>query len=165
MRAFRLVSRWHLPADVDTVWGELADPAFTWPRWWPGLTADEVSTPGGRVVDGWSSARVRVRSPLGWTLRFLLVLVSSDPPDPGPPPAAGRALLRATGDLSGTADVVVAAAPGGTEVALTWAVDLARDDVVGRLLRTLPRPALAATHAAVMRAGERGLTTRLTAGA
>ncbi|QAY71521.1 SRPBCC family protein [Xylanimonas protaetiae] len=164
MRDFRLVSRWHVDAPVDVVWDVLADPAFTWPRWWPALAAEEVVASGGRTADRWSRVRVRVRSPLGWSLRFGLVLKSSHEPVAG---HAGRALLRASGDLVGTAAVVVAALPaplpeddddgGATEVTLTWAVGIGRDDVVGRVLSLLPRWALVRAHAAVMRSGERGL--------
>ena len=161
MRRFRLESCWRLPADVDAVWDELADPAFTWPRWWPYLVAEEVQASGGRTAENWSRVRVRVRSPLGWSLRFGLVLESSSEPVPGPLAVPGRAHLRVSGDLVGTADVVVAATPDGSEMRLTWAVALARPDAVGRLLRLLPRPALVAAHAAVMRAGECGLAATL----
>ncbi|WP_425956610.1 SRPBCC family protein [Xylanimonas sp. McL0601] len=161
MRRFRLESRWHIPADVDAVWDELADPAFTWPRWWPHLVAEEVASSGGRTAERWSRVRVRVRSPLGWSLRFGLVLESRTEPSPGRPVVPGRALMRASGDLVGTADVRVMAVPGGTLVTLTWVVALARSDAVGRLLRLLPRRALTAAHAAVMRSGERGLAAWL----
>ncbi|GAB2476070.1 SRPBCC family protein [Xylanimonas ulmi] len=163
MRHFRLVSHWQVPAPVATVWDELADPAFTWPTWWRGLQAEEVRASGGRTAERWSRVRVRVRSPLGWSLRFGLMLVSVTEPTPGRSPTPGRALLRATGDLSGFGAVVVAPVPGGTRVTLTWTVALTRADAVGRALRACPRPVLAAAHAAVMRAGERGLVRRLRA--
>lgn len=164
MREFRLVSRWHVDAPVDVVWDVLADPAFTWPSWWPPLTADEVVASGGRTAERWSRVRVRVHSPLGWSLRFALVLESAHEPVDG---HAGRSLLIASGDLVGTAAVVVTHLPaplpagdddgGSTEVALTWAVALARRGVVGHALALLPRWVLVAAHAAVMRSGERGL--------
>jgi hypothetical protein len=168
MREFRLVSRWHVDAPVDVVWDVLADPAFTWPSWWPQLVADEVVSAGGRSADRWSRARVRVRSPLGWSLRFALVLESAHEPGDG---HAGRALLVASGDLVGTAAVVVTHLPaplpdddddgGSTEIALTWTVGLARPGVVGRALALAPRWALVGAHAAVMRSGERGLRAYL----
>ena len=168
MREFRLVSRWHVDAPVDAVWDVFADPAFTWPSWWPRLTADEVVATGRRTADRWSRVRVRVRSPLGWTLRVGLVLESAHEPVSG---QAGRALMIASGDLVGTAAVVVThlVAPlpdadddgGATEVSLTLSVALARRDVVGRLLALTPTWVLVAAHGVVMRSGERGLRVRL----
>ncbi|ACZ31246.1 hypothetical protein Xcel_2228 [Xylanimonas cellulosilytica DSM 15894] len=175
MRKFHLVSRWHVDAPVDAVWDVLADPAFTWPSWWPALSADDVVASGGRTAERWSRVRLRVRSPLGWSLHVGLVLESACEPAAGPPVQAGRALLRASGDLVGTGAVVVVRLPaplpdgdddgGATEVTLTWSVGLARAGVTGRLLGLLPRWVLTAAHGAVMRSGERGLRARVGAAA
>lgn len=158
VRTFRLVSRWHLPSEVDVVWAELADPAFRWPRWWPGLRAEGLRTRGAGTAEPGSLVCLRVRSPLGWSLRFSLLLDAADEPRGGRP---GTARLTVAGDLCGGADVTVEAVPGGTVVVLVWSVALARGGGVGRMLRALPRPVLVAGHAAVMRAGERGLVAEL----
>jgi hypothetical protein len=161
VRPFLLVSRWRLPADVGAVWDELADPAFRWPRWWPQLVAEEVRATGRRTAVRWSRVLLRVRSPLGWSLRFALVLASSRRPRGGRRPAPGTARLTVSGDLVGTADITVAPRSEGTDVSLVWSVALARGGVVGCLVRMLPRRVLVAAHAAVMRGGERGLATEL----
>ena len=151
----------------------LADPRFTWPDWWPGLTADAthpVLGPEGLAARG-AWARLRVRSPLGYALGFRLDLTETTAPsDAGP----GRARLDVSGDLEGLAEVTVSPAGGGavgtgasagpagagsTEVRLVWRVS-----PVPRWFRATSRIApgpLAWAHAHVMRSGERGLTARL----
>lgn len=106
---FELESVWHPSAPVARVWPVLADPRFTWPDWWPGLTAaasGPVVGPDGLAAPG-TWARLRVRSPLGYALAFRLDLVEVTPPSDG---ATGRARLNVSGDLTGRADVTVSAA-------------------------------------------------------
>ncbi len=141
----------------------LADPGFTWPDWWPGMTAaatHPVVGPDGLAAPG-AWARLRVRSPLGYALGFRLDLVETTAPSDGAP---GRALLDVSEDLEGRAEVTVAAAstPDGpvTEVRLVWRVSPAPAWFRGAA-RVAPLP-LTWAHAHVMRAGERGLTTHLT---
>jgi hypothetical protein len=156
-RPFRLVTTWRLPADVESTWAVLSDASFTWPRWWPQLTADVVDSTddGTGSADVWSRVRVRVRSPLGFSLRFQLVLARSARPAGGRP---GTSHLLASGDLEGTADVTVASdGPGRSTATLVWAVRLTRGGLIGALLSVLPRRLLVVAHAAVMRGGERGL--------
>ena len=161
---FVLESLWRPPETPARVWSVLADPRFTWPDWWPGLTADETGSavgPDGLAATG-TWARLRVRSPLGYALAFRLDLVETTSPSDGVP---GRARLDVSGDLAGLADVAVsdAAAPGGprTEVRLVWQVA----PVPGwfrAAARVAPGP-LAWAHSRVMRAGEQGLATHLAA--
>ncbi|MFD6142193.1 hypothetical protein [Promicromonospora sp. NPDC060271] len=161
---FTLRSVWRPAAPVARVWSVLADPRFTWPDWWPGLTAAAtrpVVGPDGLAAAG-TSADLRVRSPLGYSLRFRLDLRQTTAPSDGEP---GRALLDVSGDLAGSADVAVRAVGGlptdgaSTEVRLLWLVSPvpAWFRVAARIC---PAP-LAWAHAHVMRAGERGLAERL----
>ncbi|MEU4385145.1 hypothetical protein [Promicromonospora sp. NPDC023805] len=171
---FTLKSVWRPAAPVARVWSVLADPRFTWPDWWPGLTAAAtrpVVGPDGLAAAG-TWADLRVRSPLGYSLQFRLDLRQTTAPSDGEP---GRALLDVSGDLAGSADVTVRAVGdagvstsstnGGstsgrsTEVQLLWLVS-----PVPAWFRVAARigPApLAWAHAHVMRAGERGLAERL----
>ena len=160
---FTLRSVWRPAAPVAQVWSVLADPRFTWPDWWPGLSAAEsrsvVGADGLAAPGTW--ARLRVRSPLGYALRFRLDLRRTTAPSDGAP---GRALLDVSGDLAGSAEVTVgggsASGPDDTtEVRLLWQVS----PVPGwfrAAARIGPGP-LAWAHAHVMRAGERGLAGRL----
>jgi hypothetical protein len=170
---FTLESVWRPAAPVAHVWSVLADPRFTWPDWWPGLTAAAtrpvVGQDGLAAAGTW--ADLRVRSPLGYSLRFRLDLRQTTAPSDGKP---GRALLDVSGDLAGSAEVAVRATGGGvstsstngrstnggsTEVQLLWQVS-----PVPAWFRVAARigPApLAWAHAHVMRAGERGLAERL----
>jgi hypothetical protein len=157
---FILESIWRPAAPVTRVWPVLADPRFTWPDWWPGLTAAAVGPvvgPDGLAASG-AWARLRVLSPLGYVLRFRLDLVRATAPSDGEP---GRALLDVSGDLAGRAEVRVSAAGAGssTEVLLVWRVSPV-PAWFRAAARIGPGP-LARAHAHVMCAGERGLATRL----
>jgi hypothetical protein len=170
---FTLRSVWRPAVPVAQVWSVLADPRFTWPDWWPGLTAAEtvpVVGPDGLAAPG-TWARLRVRSPLGYALRFRLELRRTTAPSDGEP---GRALLDVTGDLEGSAEVTVSAVSVGragaegstrsagdsaTEVQLLWQVSPV--PVWFRAAARIGPGPLAWAHAHVMRAGERGLAERL----
>jgi hypothetical protein len=162
---FTLRSVWRPAAPVAQVWSVLADPRFTWPDWWPGLTAAEtgpVVGPDGLAAPG-TWARLRVRSPLGYALRFRLELRQTTAPSSGMP---GRALLDVAGDLEGSAEVAVSSPTGdsptgdsSTEVQLLWQVSPV-PAWFRAAARIGPGP-LAWAHAHVMRAGERGLAERL----
>ncbi|MDR7384571.1 hypothetical protein [Promicromonospora iranensis] len=162
---FTLRSVWRPAAPVAQVWSVLADPRFTWPDWWPGLTASQtrpVVGPDGLAGPG-AWARLQVRSPLGYSLRFRLDLRRTTAPSDGVP---GRALLDVVGDLEGSAEVTVSEVRAGgagagvsTEVQLLWQVSPV-PAWFRAAARIGPGP-LAWAHARVMRAGERGLAERL----
>lgn len=177
---FVLESVWRPAAPVTRVWPVLADPRFTWPEWWPGMTAlasHPVVGPDGLAAPG-AWARLQVRSPLGYALRFRLDLVEAREPrhrprttsssTPEPPEARrtawpaedGVARLRVSGDLAGAALVRVSAGAGDSaEVHLRWEVTPV-PAWFRAAARISPGP-LAWAHGHVMRAGERGLTARL----
>jgi len=153
-RPYRLASTWLLAAPVDRCWQVLADPSMTWPLWWPGVRADRVD-PVDALVG--SRADVVFRTRVGYALRLHLAVEAAQSPS--------RVLLRATGDLVGTADVALAPVVGPsplTRVTVDWDVRTTRP-WMNALGPVLARP-FAASHAAVMRSGERGLTGYLADG-
>ncbi|WP_423463489.1 hypothetical protein ACO229_01460 [Promicromonospora sp. MS192] len=155
---FVLRSVWRPTASVGRVWSVLADPRFTWPDWWPGLTTAATGPavgPDGLAAPG-AWAVLQVRSPLGYALRFRLELTESVPPsDAGP----GRARLDVSGDLAGRADVTVGPGRPGTEVRLLWQVSPG-PAWLRAAARIAPAP-LTWAHARVMRRGEQGLSAHL----
>ena len=166
---FVLESVWRPSAPAARVWSVLADPRFTWPDWWPGLTAaatHPVVGPDGLAAPG-AWARLQVRSPLGYALRFRLDLMRTTTPSDGEP---GRAGLDVSGELEGRAEVTVSGVSTGTttassttgsstEVLLVWRVSPV--PTWFRLTsRVAPAP-LTWAHARVMRTGEQGLAARL----
>lgn len=155
---FTLESVWRPTAPVARVWSVLADPRFTWPDWWPGLTAAAtrpVVGPDGLAAAG-TWADLRVRSPLGYSLQFRLDLQRTTAPSDGEP---GHALLDVSGDLAGSAEVTVRPVGEGAEVQLLWLVSPV--PAWFRIAARIGPAPLAWAHAHVMRAGERGLAEQL----
>ncbi|RHA44467.1 SRPBCC family protein [Cellulomonas rhizosphaerae] len=153
-RPYRLGSTWLLGAPVDRCWQVLADPSMSWPLWWPGVRADGVDPVDALVV---SSADVVFRTRVGYALRLHLVVEAAQAPSP--------VVLRTTGDRVGTADVALEPVAGPSplvRVTVAWDVRTTRR-WMNALGPVLARP-FAASHAAVMRSGERGLTSYLAAG-
>lgn len=148
-RAYDLVSVWRAAAPREDCWAVLADPRMTWPQWWPGVEALEVHTSRASVG---SSARLRFRSALRYALVLDLTVIEAQEP--------ARVRVAVAGDLVGTGDVrVTAESPGSTRIDVAWRVRTSRRwmNALGPVLA----PAFAATHAATMRAGERGLRAHL----
>lgn len=144
-RGYVLTSDWRVGAPLARCWDVLADPALTWPRWWPHLRTHDV-----RPVDGLvgSSATLLFRTPLGYALRVGLVVESAQPRQ--------RVLVRASGDLEGRGDVVLTAlGPALTRINVVWDVRTTRAWM--NASAPLLAPAFVASHARVMRLGERGL--------
>ncbi|MEN0130263.1 MAG: hypothetical protein AAGC49_12540 [Brevundimonas sp.] len=150
-RRYRLASTWLVEAPVERCWAVLADPTMSWPRWWPGVRARDVR-PHAELVGSTAHVEFRARIPHvpgAYTLRLDLAVAGAEPPR--------RVTLRTTGDLEGSAFVELARAssPDSTRITVDWDVQttLAWMNVLGPVLA---RP-FAASHAAVMRAGEQGL--------
>ncbi|MFC0715186.1 hypothetical protein [Cellulomonas biazotea] len=148
-RGYMLSSRWRVGAPLARCWEVLADPELTWPVWWPRLRTRDVAPVDGLVG---SSATLLFRTPLGYALKVGLVVDEADP--------HRRVLVSATGDLVGTGDVALTAlAPERTQIAVVWDVRTTRRwmNATAPLLGGV----FAASHARVMRAGERGLDAHL----
>lgn len=164
VRRYRFETTWLLDAPVEACWAVLADPALSWPSWWPGLAGDVVELgPAARDHVG-SRARLRYRSPFGFTLRIELALVAARPPV--------AATFAVRGDLVGRGTVDLAPAdarpggrcdkdpgPVGTRVVVGWDVATTRGWM--NALGPVASPAFAWSHAHVMRRGGAGLAVRL----
>ncbi len=152
-RDYVLRSDWMVQAPRPLVWDVLADPTMTWPRWWPGLRAQDVVPAPGALVG--STAVLVMRAPWGYTLRIGLRVEEAEP--------GARVLTRVTGDLEGTGRITVADLPGaGTHIHVDWRV--ATVAAWMNLTAPLLAPAFAAAHGRVMAAGERGLRGYLDTG-
>lgn len=152
-RRYTLTSLWSLGAPVARCWDVLADPGMSWPRWWPGVSAESVATTPDGLTG--STATLRFRTPVGYALRVALVVEDACRHE--------WVRVRAAGDLVGTGFVTLEApTPASTEIRVRWDVATTRSwmNLAGPLLAR----GFAASHAAMMRAGERGLAAYLAAG-
>jgi uncharacterized protein YndB with AHSA1/START domain len=140
---FHFENRWTVPADAKAVW-EVLEKVEQWPQWWPGLAAAEPAD--DYVVPG-SRANIVVRTPIGTALRFTIEITQMQPPH--------LVELAAHGDLRGEGVWTLTEEHGITHVDSLWCVTSRR-----RMIKML-RPIASFTHGIVMRAGERGLATRL----
>ena len=143
-------SVWRLSAPPEAVY-EVLERAGEYPRWWPQVR--EV-----RALEE-SSGSARIRSVLPLDLRITGRAARRDP-------AAGVLEMEITGDMEGWAHwTVTGDGAGGGRGAV--AVDEQRVVVRRALLRRLAwpaRPLFRANHAAMMRAGRRGLERWLARG-
>ena len=148
---FHFDERWIVDAGIESVWAVL-ERVDQWPEWWPGLTAAErVGVGHDEAVDisvtPGSRARLLVRAPIGWSLRFTIEVEEVEAPQ----------LIRfqSEGDLRGEGRWTLTASEGVTDIDAMWCVTTNRT-----LIRAM-RPLSGLMHALVMRAGERGLRRRL----
>lgn len=144
---YRFRTRWWLPADPSAVFAMLAD-LVDYPRWWPDVRSV-------RWLDG-DTAEVRARSSLPFTLVMLLHRIEEDE-------RRGVLAVGLRGDLRGSLRVEVTRDGLGTGVEVVQEVE-ARSRLL-RVLSPWARPLLRLNHAAMMRRGRVGLTTRLAGGA
>lgn len=144
---FHFETVWRVNASPDAVWAVLSQVA-DWPAWWPGLAAAD---PVGENVAPGSRAHIQVRSPIGLSLNFAIEAQTVEPPH--------RVSFAATGDLRGNGVWTLTAIGPITRIDSVWCV------TTGRALIRVLRPLSGVMHAAVMRAGERGLAGKLAADA
>ncbi|MDT0268934.1 SRPBCC family protein [Streptomyces sp. DSM 44915] len=130
---------WRVAAPAPVVFAALDEPA-DYPRWWPQIR--EV------VRTGPDSGRARFRSVLPHELRVGVRATERDPD-------AGRLAIRLTGDLDGWLRWSLVPVGGGTLAC--HAQDCVVTGGLPTRLGPLARPFFRANHAAMMRAGERGL--------
>ncbi|SDS85174.1 Polyketide cyclase / dehydrase and lipid transport [Brevibacterium siliguriense] len=150
---FHFDDRWIVEAGIESVWAVL-ERVDQWPQWWPGLTAAERVGPGhvdddaaDISVAAGSRARLVVRAPIGWSLRFSIEVDEVDAPH--------LIRFRSNGDLRGEGRWSLTASEAGTTIDALWCVTTSR--AVVRVMR----PLSGLMHGAVMAAGERGLRSRL----
>ncbi len=140
---YRFTTVWDVPAPPDTVFAAL-ERAEDYPRWWPQVR--EITG-----IDG-AAVTARFRSFLPYDL---VVTIRESRRDP-----VSRILEGTlTGDLEGWARWTVTPHADGSRAVYEQEVDVRR-----RLLRRLAVPGrlvFRANHAAMMRAGRRGLTAGL----
>ena len=149
--AFHFDERWIVDAGIESVWAVL-ERVDQWPEWWTGLTAAERVGVGHddaadiSVTPG-SRARLLVRAPIGWSLRFTIEVDEVEAPN--------LIRFRSEGDLRGEGRWTLTAFEGVTVIDALWCVTTNRT-----LIRAM-RPLSGLMHGAVMAAGERGLRRRL----
>lgn len=150
---FHFDDRWIVDAGTESVWAVL-ERVDQWPGWWPGLTAAEKVGAAQADVDAadlpvtpGSRARLLVHAPIGWSLRFSIEVDEVDAPH--------LIRFRANGDLRGEGRWTLTASAGVTTIDSLWCVTTSRT-----IIRAM-RPLSGVMHGAVMRAGERGLRSRL----
>ncbi|MGQ0844777.1 MAG: SRPBCC family protein [Sporichthyaceae bacterium] len=133
---------WQLPAPVEVVYSCL-ERLDLYPEWWPQVRE-------ARRIDD-DTCAVVVRSSLPYALKVTAHRHETDP-------ATGKLHARLSGDLVGFTGWTLTPYAGGTRAAFHERVEATKP-----LLRTLGflRPVLRANHAWMMRAGERGLSSRL----
>ncbi|GHB63152.1 polyketide cyclase [Streptomyces viridiviolaceus] len=142
---YRFRSLWTLPAPVPAVYRAL-ERIEDYPRWWPQVR--EVT----RLDD--TSGIVRIRSLVPYDLTCTLRERARDP-------AAGILEVSLSGDIDGWARWTITARGTGALARYDQEVDV-RKPLLRRL--ALPgRPVFRANHTLMMRAGRRGLGTRLEA--
>ena len=148
---FVLVSRWHIGAPVQAVWGALADPQG-WPLWWPYVRRVRLLR-HGNAEDIGSLRRIEWGSALGYGITLDVTTTRIVKP---------REIEgHAVGDLEGVGLWRVEADGDATRATYRWAVNLRRPWM--RRLLPLLRPVFAWNHHAVMRAGAHGLSCHLAA--
>ncbi|MFD7922749.1 SRPBCC family protein [Streptomyces sp. NPDC059740] len=139
-------ARWPLAAPPAVVYREL-ERVEDYPGWWPQVRRAERSEAGGGVL--------HIRSFLPYELVVELVERRRDP-------GAGVLEAALTGDMVGEARWRIEARGQGTVAVYHQEVSVTRP-----LLRWLAlpgRPLFSLNHAAMMRAGHRGLARRLAGG-
>ncbi|MDH6126002.1 SRPBCC family protein [Kitasatospora sp. GP82] len=142
---YHLSSVWSVPAHPEQVYRVLEDVA-RYPAWWP-----QIRTV--RQLDE-TTGELRVRSFLPYELRFTVREQHRDA-------AAGLLQAELRGDLQGWSRWQLSpAGPAGSRI--LFEEDVRPGKALMRRLALIARPLFLANHAAMMRAGERGLRTHLT---
>lgn len=148
-QTFKLVSRWSIPAPVESVWDQLRH-TQDWPRWWPYVQEVSELRAGGR--DGVGGVQRFVwRSRLPYRIVLVTRVTRID--------RLRFIEAEVMGDLRGTGRWYLRPFQGTTLVRYEWRVRLHKP-WMQRLAPCL-RPVYVWNHNAVMRAGEAGLTARL----
>lgn len=141
--AFHFENCWRVNARAVDVWSVLAD-IGSWPQWWPGLP---VAEPADDTVAPGSRADIAVNSPIGLTLSFGIEVTDTNPPK--------LVTFSAVGDLRGAGAWSLEETGPITTITSVWCVTTRRSSI------RMMRPVSTWMHSRVMRAGNRGLASRL----
>ena len=147
--AFTTIWRHHAP--IDAVYDAIAD-SLSWPAWWSTVTKVEELAAGDPETGIGNIRRYTFKGSLPYRLAFDLAVTRTERP---------RSLAgRATGELEGTGVWTLREEDGGITVTrYDWNVRTTRWWM--NLLAPVARPLFKANHDLVMRAGAKGLCTRL----
>ncbi|EGX61358.1 hypothetical protein SZN_03657 [Streptomyces zinciresistens K42] len=145
-RRYRFCSQWELPAPPSAVY-DVLERAQDYPRWWPQVRAV-------RRGDG-ASGVITVRSLLPYALTFTAREVRRDR-------EAGVLEIAMSGDLDGWARWTITPHGHGSLARYDQVVDVNKPLL--RRFAVVGRPFFRANHRLMMRAGRRGLLTRLSGG-
>jgi uncharacterized protein YndB with AHSA1/START domain len=109
---FRFDRSWRFPVTAAELWKTL-EQTDRYRAWWPWL---HTLTVEGEALQVGTVARLVIQAPLPYQLRCSIRVVDAHPPD--------RVVTVVEGDLSGPAQLVLAAAGSETDARLTWALAL-----------------------------------------
>ncbi|MGK4580605.1 SRPBCC family protein [Kitasatospora sp. HPMI-4] len=140
---YHLRSVWRLPAEPALVYRALADVA-RYPQWWPQIRSV-------RQLDE-HSGELAIRSVLPYVLRITIREQRRDA-------AAGLLQAELGGDLRGWSRWQVG--PGGPGTLVLFEEDVRPAKPLMRRFAPIARPLFLTNHAAMMRAGQRGLRAYL----
>jgi len=144
-RPFRSTRTFAFPVSPEQLWGEI-EQVDRFATWWPWLEAlDATGLVEGDVWD------CRVQPPLPWSVRFLVTLDRVEAP--------GRADATVTGDIRGTASLVIEPATGGSQATLTSC--LAPASALLQTAGIVARPLIGWGHDWILDAGARQFGTAL----
>ncbi|MEO3975227.1 SRPBCC family protein [Streptomyces sp. CAU 1734] len=143
---YRFHTVWELTAPPDAVFAALERPV-DYPLWWPQVRSVV------QLDEERGTARIRSFLPVGLTVTARAVRHD---------PVAGILEVRLGGDLEGWVRWTVTAGSGGARAVYDQTVEVRKP--LMRRLAPLCRPLFRANHAAMMRAGRRGLEGRLRPG-
>ena len=151
MAIYSFVTVWRHRAPIDAVYDAISD-SLHWPEWWSTVTKVEEIAAGDPDTGIGNIRRYTFKGSLPYTLAFDLTVTNTERP---------RTLAgHATGELEGTGVWTLTEEPDGVTVArYDWNVRTTRWWM--NLLAPIARPIFKSNHDIVMRAGAKGLCTRL----
>lgn len=107
---FQFEGRWHFSVTPDELWRTFSH-TERFPQWWPWLRIVESSG----LVQG-TVSRCVVRAPVPYALNFTVALLEVVPPS--------RVVTAVSGDLEGPARLDVLAQGSGSEVRMSWQLEV-----------------------------------------
>lgn len=150
MAEYSFVTIWRHRAPIEAVYDAIAD-SLRWPEWWATVTRVVEIAPGDVASGVGNVRRYTFKGSLPYTLSFDLEVTAMARP---------RTLAgRAAGELEGTGVWTLTEEDGLTVARYDWNVRTTRWWM--NLLAPLARPVFKANHDIVMRAGAKGLCSRL----